>query len=170
MRFAPAGEFFVTAIMFTASPRTLKMLAAILWYSGAIFLLTKGTTLLLEADALQPGRNWTWLTVVLGLCIGWLKVNFIFRRACQNNLARISLLGEPKIWQFYRPGFMLFLAAMIIIGSTLSRMAHGNYPLLIAMTIVDFSLATALFGSSYVFWQNQDFKNTTRSANGTDSP
>ena len=144
--------------MFAASTRTLKILAAVLWYSGAIILLTKGTTLLLEADALQPGRYWTCLTVVLGLSIGWLKVNFIFRRTCQKNLARISLLSEPKIWQFYRPGFLLFLAAMIIIGSTLSRMAHGNYPFLIAMVILDFSLATALFGSSYVFWQRLAFK------------
>ena len=144
--------------MFSASTRTLKILAAILWYSGTIILLAKGTTLLLEADALQPGRNWTWLTVVLGLSIGWLKVKFIFRRACQKNLARISLLSEPKIWQFYRPGFLLFLAAMIILGSTLSRMAHGNYPFLIAMVILDFSLATALFGSSYLFWQQQEKK------------
>ena len=151
--------------MIAASTRTLKILAAVLWYSGAIILLTKGTTLLLEADALQPGRYWTCLTVVLGLSIGWLKVNFIFRRTCQKNLARISLLSEPKIWQFYRPGFLLFLAAMIIIGSTLSRMAHGNYPFLIAMVILDFSLATALFGSSYVFWQRLAFKKT----NGTDS-
>ena len=156
--------------MFSASTRTLKILAAVLWYSGAIVLLTKGSTLLLEADALQPGRNWTWLTLVLGLSIGWLKVKFIFRRACQKNLARISLLSEPKIWQFYRPGFLLFLAAMIIIGSTLSRMAHGNYPFLIAMVILDFSLATALFGSSYVFWQQQAFKQQTSTpVNGTDS-
>jgi hypothetical protein len=141
--------------MFSASTRTLKLLVAMLWYSGAIVLLTKGTTLLLEADSLQPGRNWTWLTVVLGLSIGWLKVKFIFRRACQKNLTRIALLSEPKIWQFYRPGFLLFLAAMIIIGSTLSRTAHGNYPFLITMVILDFSLATALFGSSVVFWKHR---------------
>ena len=157
--------------MFTASPRTLKILAAVLWYSGAIILLTKGTTLLLEADALQPGRYWTWLTIVLGLSIGWLKVKFIFRRACEKNLARISLLSAPKIWQFYRPGFLLFLAAMIIIGSTLSRMAHGDYPFLIAMATLDFSLATALLGSSVMFWKQQAFKQQTRiPANGTDSP
>jgi hypothetical protein len=47
---------------------------------------------------------------------------------------------------------------MIMIGSTLSRMAHGNYPFLIAMVILDFSLATALFGSGTVFWQQQAFK------------
>ncbi len=156
--------------MFPASPRTLKILAAVLWYSGAIILLTKGTTLLLEADSLQPGRHWTWLTIVLGLSIGLLKVKFIFRRACEKNLARISLLSGPKIWQFYRPGFLLFLAAMIVIGSTLSRMAHGNYPFLIAMVILDYSLATALFGSSVVFWQQQAFKRQTSiPANGTDS-
>ena len=147
--------------MFSASPRTLKVLAAALWYSGAIILLSKGTSLLLEADTLQPGRNWTWLTIVMGLCIGWLKVKFIFRRACEKNLARISLLSAPKIWQFYRPGFLLFLAAMIILGSTLSRMAHGNYPFLIAMVTLDYSLATALFGSSLVFWQQQAFKQQT---------
>ena len=141
--------------MFAASHRTLKILAALFWYSGAVVLLTKGTTLLLEADTLQPGRNWTWLTIPAGLSIGWLKVNFIFRRSCRDNLTRIALLSEPKIWQFYRPGFLLFLLAMIIIGSTLSRMAHGNYPFLLVMVIVDFSLATALSGSSFVFWQRQ---------------
>ena len=155
--------------MFAASTRTLKILAAMLWYSGAIILLTKGTTLLLEADSLQPGCHWTWLTVILGLSIGWLKVKFIFRRACQKNLARIALLSEPKIWQFYRTGFLLFLAAMIIIGSTLSRMAHGNYPFLIAMVILDFSLATALFGSSLVFWKQQAFRRSETPINGTDS-
>ena len=156
--------------MLSASTRTLKVLAAVLWYSGAIILLTKGTTLLLEADALQPGRNWTWLTVVLGLSIGWLKVTFIFRRTCQKNLTRISLLSEPRIWQFYRPGFLLFLVAMIVIGSTLSRMAHGNYAFLIAMVTLDYSLATALFGSSVVFWKQQAFKRQPGiPANGTDS-
>jgi len=146
--------------MFSASTRTLSILAAVLWYSGAIVLLIKGTTLLLEAEALQPGRNWTWLTIALGLSIGWLKVKFIFRNSCKKNLTRIALLRDPKIWQFYRPGFLLFLAVMIIIGSSLSRMAHGNYPFLIVMTVVDFSLATALLGSSYVFWQQRPLKKT----------
>lgn len=145
--------------MFAASHRTLKILAALFWYSGAVVLLIKGVTLLLEADSLQPERNWTWLTIAAGLTIGWLKVQFIFRRSCRNNLTRIALLSAPKIWQFYRPGFLLFLVAMIIIGSTLSRMAHGNYIFLFTMVIVDFSLATALFGSSYVFWQRQDVTN-----------
>ena len=146
------------ASMFSTSKRTLKILAAALWLSGGVVLLYKGIILLLEADSLQPGRVWTWLTIILGLTIGWLKVNYIFSRSCEKNLVRISQLSAPKIWQFYRPGFLLFLAAMIVIGSTLSGMSHGNYPFLIGMVIVDFSLATALFGSSYVFWQQKAFK------------
>ncbi len=66
--------------MFSASTLTLKILAALLWYSGVIVLLSKGTSLLLEADSLQPGRHWTWLSIVLGLSIGGLKVKFIFRK------------------------------------------------------------------------------------------
>ena len=141
--------------MFATSTRTLKILAAVFWYSGVIVLAVKGTTLLLEAESLQPGRHWTWFTIILGLSIGLLKVKYIFRHACEKNLARISRLTSPKIWQCYRPGFLLFLVAMIIVGSTLSRMAHGNYPFLIFMVIVDFSLATALFGSGFVFLQQR---------------
>ena len=54
-----------------------------------------------------------------------------------------------------------FLIAMIILGTTLSRMSHGNYPFLIGMVILDFSLATALLGSSYVFWQQRIFSTDT---------
>jgi len=145
--------------MFSTSRRTLKILAAALWLSGGVVLLYKGIALLLEANSLRPGEAWTWLSVILALIIGWVKVHFIFSRSCKKNLTRISKLNAPKIWQFYRPGFLLFLAVMIVFGSTLSRMSHGNYSFLIGMVIVDFSLATALFGSSYVFWRQQAFKN-----------
>ena len=144
--------------MFSSSKRTLNILAAALWLSGGVVLLYKGMTLLLEADSLQPGRVWTWLTIILGLTIGWLKANYIFSRSCKKNLARISQLSAPKIWQFYRPGFLLFLTTMIVLSSILSKMSHGNYPFLIGMVIVDFSLATALFSSSYVFLQQKAFK------------
>ena len=70
--------------MFSSSKRTLNILAAALWLSGGVVLLYKGMTLLLEADSLQPGRVWTWLTIILGLTIGWLKVNYIFSRSCEN--------------------------------------------------------------------------------------
>jgi len=45
---------------------------------------------------------------------------------------------------------------MILTGATLSRMAHGNYPFLIGVAIVDFSISVALLGSSYVFWRPQN--------------
>lgn len=141
--------------MLAISARNLKRVAAAIWLSGAMVLTCKGSTLLLDAQALQAGHNWAWPAIVLGLAIGWLKVNFIFRNSCRNNLSRIMLLRAPRIWQAFRPGFLVFLAAMIVLGATLSRMAQGSYPSMMAMVVLDFSLATALLGSSHVFWQQQ---------------
>ena len=60
---------------------------------------------------------------------------------------------QPRFWQFYRPGFLLFLCAMIVLGRYLSVSAQGSYAGLLGMSTLDLSLATALLGSSYVFWQ-----------------
>ena len=51
----------------------------------------------------------------------------------------------------------LALAVMIAAGATLSRLAHGHYPLLIAVATLDLSLAVALLGSSTVFWKQKAF-------------
>ncbi len=130
----------------------LKLLAAVLWYSGGIVLFFKGHGLLMEADRLNPDSHWFWLAILIGILIGLLKIMFIFRKVCRKNLMRIYALPQPKIWQFYRTGFFIFLACMVVLGSSLSHAAQGNFPFLIAMVIVDFSLSVALLGSSYVFW------------------
>ena len=57
----------------------------------------------------------------------------------------------------YRPQFFIFLATMIAIGATLSRAAHGNFPFLLSVAVLDSSIATALLGSSIVFWQEKAF-------------
>ncbi len=130
----------------------LKLLAAILWYSGSIVLFFKGCSLLMEADSLMPDSQWFWLAILMGVVIGVLKIIFIFRKVCRKNLLRIYALAQPKIWQFYRTGFYIFLTCMILLGSSLSYAAQGDFVFLICMAIVDFSLSVALFGSSYVFW------------------
>jgi len=42
---------------------------------------------------------------------------------------------------------------MILIGAALSHFAHGNYPFLIAIAVLDLTIAIALLGSSYVYWK-----------------
>ncbi len=140
------------------SRRNLKILSAIVWLSGTVVLTTKGSSLLQEAIALRPGHYWSWLAPLLGFCIGLLKVRFIFGPSCKRNLERISQLSDPKPWHCFRFGFILFLIAMIILGATLSNMSHGNYPFLMGMVVLDFSLATALLGSSHVFLQQKIFR------------
>lgn len=139
--------------MLDASPTTLKILALLLWVTGVIILLTKASALLLEAYRLQPNDIWVSIAIIIGVLIGVLKAKFIFCKVCRKNLRRIDQLNQPKVWQFYRPGFYLFLSLMIMLGATLSRVAQGDYSLLIGVAVLDISIATALLGSSHLFWR-----------------
>ncbi len=141
----------------TATHRVLKVLAAITWYAGSIVLASKGTSLVMEAHAQRPGQRWPWLVLAVGLLAGAVKAGCFFARICRRNLARIDRLTEPELWQFFRPGFFVFLALMVALGASLSKMAHDNYTFLLCVAALDFSLATALLGSSYVFWKEKAF-------------
>lgn len=135
------------------SRHSVRIAAAAIWFSGGIVLLLKGGSLLLQALALRPDEIWTWLAIPAGLLIGGIKTELIFEKACLKNLERIDALEQPRIWQAYRPGFYLFLTAMIVLGGSLSGLAQGNYGGLFAVAVLDFSLATALLGSGRRFWK-----------------
>lgn len=137
--------------MFVVPPRVLVVLAGLTWLIGSGVLIVKGVSLLREAGSLEPSHNWHWLTAIGGVIVGSLKARFILVARCRSNLARIATLEEPRIWQFFRPGFFVALAAMITAGALLSRLAHGNYGFLISVALLDLSIGTALLGSSYVF-------------------
>ena len=143
--------------MLVVSTRSLKILVALVWYVGGTILLLKGRSLLIEADALKPEEGWPWLAAVAGLFLGGLKAKFLFNRSCQRNLDRIAALNRPRVWQFFRPGFFVILTVMILIGATLSRLAHNNYPFLIGVAMLDIGIGIALLGSSYVFWKQKAF-------------
>jgi hypothetical protein len=138
--------------MLTVSKRTLKILSALVWHIGGIALMIKGCRLLFQAQTLNPNHIWLWLAFVSGFIFGSLKARFLFIKSCKKNLARINALENPRIWQFFRPGFFLFLFLMIIAGKILFQLALNNYPLMIGVVILDFSIAVALLGSSYIFW------------------
>jgi len=139
--------------MFNASPHTLKLLAALIWYIGAIVLYIKSTSLLFRAEMINPGQHWIWLAVLSGLVIGGIKAKYLFKRLCFKNLTRINTLQQAKLWHFYRLRFFIFMFSMIFLGSFLSRLAQDNYAMLIIMAIVELSVATALLGSSNCFWR-----------------
>ena len=128
---------------------------------GSLLCPVKGSSLLVEAEALRPEQNWPWLAVFAGLFLGGLKAKYLFSKSCRKNLDRIAALERPKLWQFFRPGFFVMLTVMILAGATLSRLAHNNYPFLIGVGALDLSLATALLGSSYVFWKHKAVGSTS---------
>ena len=125
-----------------------------MWIVGGLVLLLKGASLLTKANAFENAITWPLFALILGFIIGGIKAKFIFIKYCQKNLERIEKLDNPKFWQFFRPRFFVFLAAMILTGTMLSRLAINNYPLLIAVATLDLSIATALLASSRVFWEN----------------
>jgi len=140
--------------LLTASYRVLYILAALVWCIGGIVLMIKGCSQLLEAELLQPDQHWPWTAAIIALLIGSIKATFLFSKSCRKNLARIAALDQPKIWQFFRPVFFLFLLLMILTGATLSFIAQGNYPFLLGVAGLDLTIAIALLGSSYVFWKD----------------
>ena len=141
--------------MLTVSRRTLYILAAIVWHIGGIVLLLKAASLISEAGSLRPEQNWQWIVVVAGLLLGAIKARFLFSKFWRKNQARIDSLDQPQIWQFFRPTFFLLLAAMILTGAMMSRLAAGHYRSLIGVATLDFSLSIALLGSGLLFWRQR---------------
>jgi hypothetical protein len=135
-----------------ASARTLVLLSALCWYGGGFVLLFKGVSLAMAAHSLDPGYFFPTVVVMSGSVIGAVKARYLFSRSCRKNLVRIAALAHPRWWQFFRPGFFIFLALMMIAGATLSRLSQGSYPFLLAVALLDVSVAVGLIGSSTVFW------------------
>ena len=140
--------------MTRASARSLVILSAFFWYGGGFILLFKGASLTMAAHRLDAGHLWPGVVLVSGVLAGLVKARYLFSRSCRNNLNRIKTLTQPRWWQFFRPGFFVFLALMIVAGVTLSNLSQGNYRLLLALALLDFSVAVGLIGSSYEFWKN----------------
>ena len=145
-----------------AHVRTLNVLAALVWCLGGVILLVKGGKLLAGAS-LFPGSLWPWMVAAAGLLLGAVKGKFLFSRSCKNNLARISSLRHPRIWQFFSPGFFVLLFLMIAAGAVLSRLAHTSFPVLIGVAVLDLAVGAALLASSRVFWQQKAFVKSSAS-------
>jgi hypothetical protein len=137
------------------SKRILIILAAVVWYIGGVMLLRSGVELIRNAIELRPGGNWPWFAILAGLTLGIIQASMIFTRSCRKNLHRINNLENPKIWQFFRPGFFLALALMISSGVLLDHWAQGNYFFMLTVAGLDFALTVSLLGSSYVFWTRE---------------
>lgn len=140
-------------MILSSTRKKMKGLAALVWYIGGFILLLKGASLLEEACLMKPAQYWHWVGITVGIGIGMLKSVFIFQRSIHRNLDRIDSLEDPQLWQFFSPKFFFALALMITAGVVLSRMAHGNYPMLVFVGGLDLSLSIALIGSSIIYWK-----------------
>jgi hypothetical protein len=134
--------------------KVLKLLAMVVWYIGFVALSLKSYKLFVEAYSINTNLSYLILFLVLGFLLSLLKTKYIFIKSCQKNLLRIDSLESPKIWQFYRLGFFIFLIIVISLGAFLSHIALGNYFFLASVGIIDMALALALLFSSFEFYKN----------------
>ena len=137
------------------SSRFVKGLAALVWHVGAVALLAKGTRLLMDAEALDPGRLWLWLVPPAALLIGLLKARFLMLPAARANIVRIDALERPRVWQLYRPGFLVFLVANIVLAKWLIAKSEGHYTGMLLSAAMALTIGIALLGSSFVWWSSK---------------
>ena len=133
------------------SHTALKALAAATWYIGSGVLLYKGTGYLLEAGtegALVPPL----VAGLLGVATGVARGRTMFLEACRRNLARIDGLARPRVWQFFRAGFFIALAAMIAAGVALAWVAQLGYWGAVVVGGLELVIGSALLTSSTAFW------------------
>ncbi len=149
--------------MISVSKRTLNIIAATIWFIGATILLIKSIALMQRAEAIKPDKLWIFIPILLSLVFGSIKAKFVIRKSCNRNLKRIASLNEPKLYQFYSPAFFLLVLIMIAAGVTLGRFANNNFAFLISTATLDLSIAFALFGGVYFYWQQKAFARETGS-------
>lgn len=136
----------------------LILIAALVWNGGWIALFLKGGALVKAAYALDPASVWSYAAPVIGIVIGLIKTKFIFNHACRKNILRIQSLPNPRIWQCFRPGMIIFLAIIIPAGAMMSKMAAGKFGWLCTVAVLDLSIGTALLVSGLLFWKMDAFR------------
>lgn len=141
--------------MLNTTSNTLIKLAALVWYTGVVVLITKSVNLFLAAMDGGADQGFILTAVLFGIVIGKIKANYLFYNIGKKNIERIHSLAQPKLWQFYRKRFFIFLFSMIALGKCLSIAAQGKSIALIALAVLELSIAFALFFSSHCFWKKQ---------------
>jgi hypothetical protein len=132
--------------------KTLLILAGAVWYIGGFMLFRSGLELVHQARELNDSMLSPWYFIGPGIFLGIFQALTVFKNACRKNISRINQLQDPRLWQFYRPGFFLALAVMITTGVLLDHFSQGNYYFMIFVAALDFALTISLLGSSYMFW------------------
>ena len=131
----------------------LKLLAMSVWYIGSIALFVKSYKLFKEAYIINSEILYIVTFLLIALVLSLVKIKYIFIKSCRKNLDRIDSLQNPKIWQFYKAGFFVFLVAVISLGAMLSYLAKGDYYFLLIVASIDLALALALFVSGFLFFK-----------------
>jgi hypothetical protein len=101
VRFAIALSvpFILAVLPIKLQPNQLKQLACLFWIFGGMVLLSRAVSFLQPSVApLLQGvalPSEVWVALGLSLVVGLLKGQFVLKKSCQRNVARIASLTEP---------------------------------------------------------------------------
>lgn len=148
----------ITRQLLSCEKISLVRLAGLVWFVGVIVLLFKSSGIFIETVNIGAPFALTVTAVMSGLAIGAIKAKYLFIRLCRQNIKRIYALNSPKIWQFYRPRFFIFLFLMIAFGKYAYHISDTNCYLLLLLATLELSISTALLISIKCFWNKSDPK------------
>lgn len=129
------------------TPKTLMILAGLVWSTGGIILMVVGIGRLGDALESFPGGFGPWAVAAAALLLGALKARLVFVRFGRRNRARIEGLESPRIWQFFPAGFFAALALMIASAGLIHRLAGAGGTGSLIAAAIDLAVGAALLGS-----------------------
>ena len=137
--------------MFKASKAFLVRAAALVWMTGVAVLLFKSSRIFMDAAGLGAPGPAVAGAVVVGFVLGLVKGMFMFVPICLKNINRIMALTSPKVWQFYRNRFFVFLLLMVSFGQWAQAAAEGHRFWMLSLAALELSVGTALLFSFKCF-------------------
>jgi len=139
----------------TVSHKLLLSIAALIWFTGGLFLLFKGYDLIAGAYTVRQNIPAPAAFLLAGLLLGIIKAVFIFNKSSIENIERIRKLDRPEVWQFYKPGLQVFLIIIIPSGIMLSKFSSGTFYPALSVGAVDISIGTALIISGFQYFKKR---------------
>ena len=139
--------------------RTSFICSVLFWISGACSTGMKSYELMKTAEILDTTTNKYKFTLLLllGVVLGFLQCYFVFVKICHKNIDRIlNLPTEPRWHECYRWQLYIFLAFVIAIGATTTKLYPNDFWVIGVNGCLDTMVCISLTFSLIIFYNRRD--------------
>lgn len=136
-----------------ASHAVLFWIAAVVWFLGVWATEDTATTLVTLALSSGASARDAYIAFSIGGCAGLFSGALLFSRLARANVERIAALREPRLWDCFRPQFIVWLCVFdggtVLLQTFVAKDATSRLIMGAVNLAVCVSLATSLL---YIFW------------------